>query len=318
MKKIINRVTLNYEVKKSAQLSDDHLAIIKTMVYSDIFDYPLTYKELYQFVSGKKISENDFNRLLKIDLIPTYIQTKSKFFTLPQRENIIDLRISKLSISEDKWKQAFTLGYLLSHFPFVKMISVTGSLVFNNIKGKDDDIDYFIIIEKHHLWTVRLFIYILVRFLELFKIKICPNYIISTRKLELDDKNFYSARELRQMIPLYGKSVFEKFMHSNNWINTYYPNAINRKQLKFEIIEHKKSRIKAFLEKILSLRMFSVIEVFEMNRQIKRLKKISTINSENIFTKDCAKCHIDGHGNWIKEKYHSTFEKLFNNKEIGS
>ena len=40
-----------------------------------------------------------------------------------------------------------------------------------------------------------------------------------------------------------------------------------------------------------------------MNRQIKRLQKISTNNSENIFTPDCAKSQIDGHGNWIKQKF---------------
>ena len=312
---IIKSSTLNSEFTPSKILKEDHLAILKSLVYSDVFDYPLTYEELYQFIMGKKISKSDFDKILYSDLIPTFIRSNKNFFTLPMREEIIDKRISKQNISKTKWFQAFSLSYLLSHFPFVRMIAITGSLVFDNIKDKYDDIDFFIIIERNHLWTTRLFIYTLVRIFELFNTKICPNYIISDRYLELDDKNFYSARELKQMIPIYGENLFEKFKNSNKWADNYYPNAVNKNQLKFTFIKHKQSKIKSLLEKLLSNKIFSFLEIFEMNRQINRLKKISTSNSENNFTKDCAKCHIDGHGNWIKQKYHMTFENLLINEE---
>ncbi len=117
------------------------------------------------------------------------------------------------------------------------------------------------------------------------------------------------------MIPLYGCHLFKKFIESNKWANSYYPNSKNRNQLKYKIIQHKNSKIKNLLEKLLSLKIFSYIEAFEMKRQIKRLIKISTVTSENIFTKDCAKSHIDGHGNWIKQRYNTTFAKLLNNEE---
>ncbi len=159
---ISNNLIANKNNSNNFFLTENHLAILKTLVYSDVFDYPLTYEELYQFTMGIELSKNDFNQILLNDLIPKYVHSNKTFFTLPLREKIIDNRLSKISIAEVKWKQAFVLSYLLSHFPFVRMISITGSLVFNNLKGKDDDIDFFIIIEKNHLWTVRLFIYTLV------------------------------------------------------------------------------------------------------------------------------------------------------------
>lgn len=303
---IINPQTKNItnnNVNEKLFLNDGHLAILKSIIYSNIFDYPLTYDELYHFVMEKKLTKDQFNSLLFKDLIPTYITTTNNFFTLVNREKIIQKRKSKMGFSEEKWKQAYTMSYILSHFPFIRMICVTGSLIFNNLKNKDDDIDFFIVIERNHLWKTRLFIYTFVRFMALFNIEICPNYIISDRNLELNDRNFYSARELKQMIPIYGQEVFENIIYANKWVDDYYPNAKNWKQGKFKLITHKRSLIKNFLERILSMRFFSIVETFEMNRQIKRLQKISTNNSENIFTPDCAKSHIDGHGNWIKQKF---------------
>ena len=268
MKIIISKSSIfKNEVASSKDLQDPHIAILKSIAYSDVFDYPLTYDELYHFIIGKKILKSDFDKYLYNDLIPTFIRSEKNFFTLPMREGIVEKRISKQKISKSKWKQAFSLSYLLSHFPFIRMIAVTGSLVFDNIKDKDDDIDFFIVIERNHLWTTRLFIYILVRIFELFNIKICPNYIISNRYLELEDKNFYSARELKQMIPIYGEDMYKKFKNSNKWADKYYPNAEGRNQLKFTIIKHKQSKIKSLLEKILSNKIFSFLESFEMNRQ---------------------------------------------------
>ena len=44
-------------------------AILKTLCYADIFDYPLTKKELFRFlITKEKISEKDFFRILDMHI----------------------------------------------------------------------------------------------------------------------------------------------------------------------------------------------------------------------------------------------------------
>lgn len=306
-----NKKTTEPAVKDHIVLTENHLAILKTLAYSSIFDYPLTYNELYSFVMGKKLSKTEFNELLFNDLIPEYIIFEQNYFTLPNKETIIKKRIDKYAISHAKWVKAYNLNYILSFFPFIRMISITGSLVFNNIKDRHDDIDMFIIVQKNHLWKTRFFVYGFVRILHFFKIDLCPNFMITDRFLELDTKNFYTARELKSMVPLYGLNLFNSFVSSNSWANDFYPNAITKNQMKFKIIGHKSSKIKNVLEKILSLKIFSHLEKFEMNRQIKGLKKLSKKESEIKLTVDCCKSHIDGHGKSITRLFESNLE-IFN------
>ena len=310
---VVNDVKTISEVRENKQnnLSEDHLAILKTLVYSGLFEYPLTINELYYFVMGRSMSKRQFNILLQ-ELIPQYISKTENYFTVPGNESIIKKRLSRLSISEKKWFQAFKIINILSHFPFILMIAVTGSLVFNNIRDTSDDIDLFIIVNKHHLWKTRFLVYSLVRFLRLFKIELCPNYMITNKNLELSDQNFYSARELKEMVPVFGENLFDKIILANPWANNYYPNATYKNQYKFKIIKHETTYFRNIFEKILSTKAFSFFEKFEMNRQIKGLKKLSTNMSEMDLSTDCCKSHVSGHGNWIKEKFEANIKTLYN------
>lgn len=282
-------------------------------MYSDVFDYPLTYNELYYFVMGEKISKREFYNLLMIDLIPKYVINIKKYYLLHGKEFTVEKREWREKISKKKWKKAITMNHILKNIPFVRMTAITGSLAYNSIRDKNDDIDYFIIVKKGHLWKTRLLIYSFVRLNELFGIKICPNYMISDQNLILHDRNSYSARELKQMIPLYGNDLFTDFVFKNNWVNDYYPNAQNRFNYKFKLTDLNESPIKIILEKFLSIRLFKIIERSEMHRQIRKIKKISTSKSENNFSKDCCKSHIDGHGIWINYKFNNRLNEIINN-----
>ena len=50
--------------KKKNILGKNHQAILKTLVYSDVFDYPLTIDELYHFIMDVKVSKKEFKNFL--------------------------------------------------------------------------------------------------------------------------------------------------------------------------------------------------------------------------------------------------------------
>jgi hypothetical protein len=58
--------------------------------------------------------------------------------------------------------------------------------------------------------------------------RLCPNYLVTTRALELEpaDRDYYVARELAQMVPLWGQVTYESLRARNAWMVEFQPNAV--------------------------------------------------------------------------------------------
>ena len=50
----------------------------------------------------------------------------------------------------------------------------------------------------------------------------CVNYFISANLLEIEEKNRFTATELKTLIPMQGKAAFEQFYRNNIWVNDYF------------------------------------------------------------------------------------------------
>ncbi|OGH06309.1 MAG: hypothetical protein A2171_00930 [Candidatus Levybacteria bacterium RBG_13_35_9] len=77
-------------------------SIFKTLLYYDIFDYPLKIQKIWQFLESSKIKRKNLPELLKIFQVPIY---KSFFFLRP-RKNIVDKRIARKKVSAKKTKKS--------------------------------------------------------------------------------------------------------------------------------------------------------------------------------------------------------------------
>ncbi|MDH3324886.1 MAG: hypothetical protein OEL89_04565, partial [Candidatus Peregrinibacteria bacterium] len=115
-------------------------------------------------------------------------------------------------------------------------------------------IDVFIITKAGEIWTVRFFVFVV---LKLFKKiakphdhagKICPNHFITEKKLEIIEKDPYSANLFANVRFLAGdREVYEKFMSVNNWWIT--TKNYEKKDEKFQL-EQKNSKFEDFLKRI--------------------------------------------------------------------
>jgi hypothetical protein len=54
--------------------------------------------------------------------------------------------------------------------------------------------------------------------------RICLNYFITEKSLEINLKDAFSASEYSFIFPLFGFEVFQKFQQANVWIKKYKPN----------------------------------------------------------------------------------------------
>ncbi len=81
-------------------------SIIKTLIYSDIFDYPLTKEEIWRFLIGKidkKSFEKELKSLEKSEATP--LGCNRSFYYFFDRKKIVEKRIQrKKRISENLFK----------------------------------------------------------------------------------------------------------------------------------------------------------------------------------------------------------------------
>lgn len=225
---------------------DSRAAILKTLLYSEIFNYPLKKEEIYNFlISSKKINKHDVYKAL--DSLKEILKKRDNYFYLS--ENAID--IGKRKIKEDigigKIKKAKKIIKKISIIPTIKFIGISGALSMKNSEI-NDDIDIFIISERGLTWTTRFLVVIFLNILGVYRKKdsinfadkICLNMILDEDSMYFKNKkqNLYVAHEIAQMLPIFNKDkTFEKFIKANDWINNFLPNIniqkkyyINKKQ----------------------------------------------------------------------------------------
>jgi len=203
--------------------------IIDTFSYFDVFDYPLTLKELKLYLHYENLSKKVIKD--KISDIPI-IDNRLGYFFLKGREAIAVKRKMQEEISTRKRDIALNASLLLRRIPGVKLIGVSGSAAMNS-SSENDDIDLFIITRRNTLWIVRAAVVILMKFFGIKreykskdnKNKFCLNMFLDEKYMDLSDKkSLYSAHEIVQLKVLYDKgSTFNKFIENNHWINSYFP-----------------------------------------------------------------------------------------------
>ena len=90
----------------------------------------------------------------------------------------------------------------------------------------------------------------------------CINYFVDSEKLEIEEKNIFTATEIVTLLPTFGKVIYEEFYAKNSWVKQFYPNYPKRKT--DEVLDRKNGIIKSLLEKILGKKFGDKIDDFAM------------------------------------------------------
>ena len=272
-------------------------AILLSIIYADVFDYPLTAAEIHRYLPGIGVSVEVVTDVLRDRrLVPGLIVRSGDYYTLPGRESICEIRRKRLQVAEQLWPRALYYGRMISRLPFVRMLAVTGSLAMNNVSN-GADIDFLVVTATDHLWTCRALVIGVVRFARLQGFNVCPNYFISNRALEFTDRSLYTAHELTQMALLSGKAIYDQLRAVNSWTNDFLPNADGAANLQVELnLPAVSSEKRRGAEIILSTRPGIWFESWERERKIHKFFAQQNANSEVLFSQDICKGHFHHHG----------------------
>jgi len=251
---------------------------IASLIYHDIFGYPLTPFELIHWTAkGVWVRANDSTAHVKV-------KSKNGFYFLEGREGVVFKRLIRERISKRKLEIAKKACKILRRIPNIKMVGITGALAMGNA-DEETDIDLAVITGKGTLWMTRL---LTLSILAIFRVptrrhadkaqkdKLCLNLWLDERDMAWPkgSRNIYTAHEISQIMPLVNKErAYEKFLWENKWVRNYWPNAARvTKLLSDKAIEEIKIDLINLIAQSLNL-LLVVLEPLARKLQFMYMKK---------------------------------------------
>ncbi len=289
-------------------------AIIKLIAFFDLFSYPLTSFEIWQYL-GVKVHWSDIIDILNKSKL-VRLETRNGFYFLKGRGSIVDIRMERYNYYQKKIKRAKKISFIFKKIPGVKMIALSNTIGDYNLR-KESDIDLFIVAEAGKIWTTRLFCVLVIKFLGLRpkpnneKDKICLNFFTTPKffnfeNLRLKD-DIYFAYWMAGLDPIYNSNhTYEKFIKENNWLEEELPNWNIKSTLNF------KKNFKT-IKRVLNIfiipteKLSKMIQLSFMNKDLKE-----GMNKDNrvVINDDILKLHSkDRRGEYV-EKYIKNLEKI--------
>jgi hypothetical protein len=207
-------------------------SILQTLIWFDMFDYPLTKEELGRLLWKYHDFNTEFNR----DFLKLGINFKNGFYFLAGRENIIKVRQSKIPTIDKKMKIAARAAKKMRWVPFVRAIFVANTVAAGTAKDSSD-IDFFVIIKNDRLFLSRLLVTLLLTVFRLRRNKRCitdrvclcfhvTDDALDLERIKLSDPDIYLCYWIDQLVPLYDPDNLGQIIQKENaWVKEYLPNA---------------------------------------------------------------------------------------------
>jgi len=252
--------------------------ILATLTYFDIFKYPITQTEIFLFLQ-KTYSLEEFTEAIRELLSDGAIFKFDDFYTLQNDYDLILRRRKGNLMAKKIMETAEKVASLLSAFPFVRGVAISGSLS-KNYADESSDIDLFIITKKNRLWLARTFLHLFKKCTYLFKKQhlFCMNYFIDEAGLQIKEKNIYTATEVATLLPLRGIESFIEFYRNNDWCKEYLPNHTMRISYNQEM---KRPIVKRIIEFCFDNSVGTAIDDLFMNITARRWKKKTQAQKRN-------------------------------------
>lgn len=198
-------------------------AVLDVLGYYDHFDHPLTTDEVHRFLTIPAQRAEVEQALLSLKVLGD-VSTANGFWCLQGKEACLEQRMANLPLNHTYFGKAREMGALISRFPFVRTVCISGSLSKWGLKP-GGDIDYFIITKKNRVWLTKTLLVLYKKLvLKGKKDFFCINYLVDEDGLKLKRKNRYQATELATAYPLHGAVHYRLLIQENQWVFKFFPN----------------------------------------------------------------------------------------------
>lgn len=244
--------------------------ILQTLAYFDYFNYPLTIEDVWSF-SFCKYDRSEIEVAVNELLRQKIIFKLKQFYSLQNNPCIADKRLKGNQMAIQQLAIAGKAAKLISRFPYVVTVAVSGSLS-KYYADEKTDIDFFIITKADRLWIARTIMHLFKKLTFLIGKQhwFCMNYYVDEIGLEIPEKNIFTAMEIVTLLPMHGFLNFLNFKEANKWTKDYFP--AHHPKLKAER-QIKKGFVCKCFEKIFNSKLGDWADQWLMTVTDKRWKK---------------------------------------------
>lgn len=220
---------------------DKHIqeGIISTVAFFDSIDIALTDAEIFEhsFDAPRKPSWDEFKQEIEQLVHSGSLQRSGATVFFPGRDHLIEERVARGLLSENKFTLACRAARLIRFIPFIRMVAVCNTLSFE-MSRKDGDVDLFIVAEKGRVHIVHMLTTFLFHVCRMrrhgFYIanRMCLSFYVAKDGLDvsrfsLEGNDPYLAQWIRHVIPIFSvHNTTEQYWQANRmWLQKYFAKA---------------------------------------------------------------------------------------------
>ncbi|HTB53563.1 MAG TPA: hypothetical protein VK718_12405 [Ferruginibacter sp.] len=252
--------------------------ILKVLAYFDVFNYPLLIDEIKSFLL-EPTDQSSFEQDIAVLITEKTIFKFDEFYSLQNDRVLVDRRCKGNRFAEKQMATAAKAAAILSRFPYVRALAISGSLS-KNFSDEKADVDFFIITAANRLWIARTIMHLFKKltFVVGKQNWFCMNYYVDESMMEIPEKNIFTAMEIVTLIPMYGNETFPVFYNNNQWIKNYFP---GRTSAICSDAESKEGFFKKIIEKLFNGKTGDALDDWLMKLTDKRWQKKTEQNRIN-------------------------------------
>lgn len=249
-------------------------SVIDTLKYFGLFHHPLKAGEIHKFIDisiSRQQLADELNNMVANGIL---FRSENMYALENHAEQYCAKRELGAAKAAERLKEAHKSAKIISYFPFVKSVCVSGSLS-KGYADEKSDIDFFIVTAHNRLWICRSFLHLFKKFSFLVNKQhsFCMNYFIDETRMCLEEKNRFTATELSTLIPMSNMGMYAQLMDENQeWIKTIFPNIYFENTFSRPTIESK-TGVTRFAEWILNGLWPGLVNNWLMNLTDKKWRK---------------------------------------------
>jgi hypothetical protein len=204
-------------------LAPNAAAIVRSVVYASLFDYPLTLDELHRTLIGSTESVAEILATYRTsDTLRRVVEYSDGFFFPAGRADLLVERRRREALSRVFLDRHRLFLRILCAVPYVRTAALSGSIAHLNLDGPGD-LDLFIITRGRRVWSVTVAVLVIAKLFRRRDIT-CANFVVADSRLALEQQDLFTANQAIHLKPLVGAPLLLEFLGANPFVAELYPN----------------------------------------------------------------------------------------------
>jgi hypothetical protein len=205
----------------SPEASAFDLAILRTVLYSGLFQFPLSLDELERRLMDAPLDVRAIEARLRAPFLRERLGVTEGLVHPRGREAWVELRRKRGARADALVLRHRRALDLLARCPFVRLVALSGGCAHGN--ATDEDVDVFLVVKRARAWCVFAAVMVMAKVFGLRR-TLCVNYVVDEAAQSLPEHDLFTASEIVGLRPLAGAEGYARFLAANAWVLDLFPN----------------------------------------------------------------------------------------------